>query len=110
MDRSKFLKILKDKFPHLRVKLNREMGQLHAEMAVFYSFAQECLDKGDETNLLVCFELADNFYKNGDRKLKNAIDVSFVESLSFGDQKWAWKLLPQELQKLYIAFHLNPGT
>ncbi len=86
------------------------MGQLHGEMSVFYRFSQEQLDNNNEETLLECFQLANEFYSKGDKKLKNAIDVSFVESLVFSEKKWAWDLLPIKLQQLYIEFHRKPGV
>ncbi len=110
MDRSKFLKKLKQKFPNLTNALNGEMGQFHFEMEVFYRFTQDQLNNNNEEVLLECFQLANEFYDKGDKKLKNAIDVSFVENLNFQQKKWAWELLPQKLQQLYIEFHLKKGA
>jgi hypothetical protein len=45
---------------------------------------------------------------NGDKKLKNAIDVSFVEGLDFVTShnvySWAWQMMPDVLKKPYEEF------
>ena len=110
MDRSEFLRVIKDKYPNLKNAINKEFGQLHGEMNVFHNFAQDCLDRDDEVALVDCFNLAASIYIKGDKKLKNAIDVSFVEGFRFSGKKWAWKILPSNLKQLYIRFHHGPGV
>lgn len=101
MHRSEFLKLLKQEFPQLRENINGEEGLLHLEMNVFHLYVQELLLKKDIDNVQKAFLLANDAFIKGNRKLKNAIDVSFVEGLKLKNQKWAWKIFPEPL-KNYI--------
>lgn len=51
----------------------------------------------------------------GNAKIRNAVDVSFVEDLDFRDTKqhhrrWAWDILPSSLKELYVRFHGDPDA
>ncbi len=105
MHRSEFLRELKKTFPELREDINAQEGLIHLEMNVFHKFAQDAIDENNLELLNQIFFLADKFYRNGNSKLKNAIDVSFVEGLKFKNRKAAWKIMPETLKKLYISFH-----
>lgn len=108
MHRSEFLKELKKAFPHLREGINKEFGLLHLEVNVFTLFTQQCINKQDSEKLMKCYKLAEKAYRIGDARLKNAIDVSFVEPLEFKNNKWAWDMMPDILQKLFTSFHGKP--
>jgi len=103
--RSIFLNILKSEFPHLKKELNSQYGVFYDEVNVFHNFAQGLIEIHDEIKLQLAFELASNFYNKGNNKMKKAIDVCFVEGLSFRENNWAWKLFPSNLKVLYKEFH-----
>ena len=47
--------------------------------------------------------------------MRDAIDVSFMETLDFSDTKkrtrqWAWDMLPDSLKEMYIGFHGRSGA
>lgn len=109
MHRSEFLKVLKEAFPSLIDDLNRQEGLLHFEVKVFRDFTQRAIFDGDLELFSLCISIAERAYVQGNSKLKNAIDVSFVEELEFGDNtdkyQWAWDALPSVLKDLYINFH-----
>lgn len=113
--RSEFLKAVKAAFPETAQPLNAWQGLLHLEMSEFRRFAQTLIDGGREDELKKCFEIVERFERTGNRGLRNAIDVSFVEDLEFNDTKknkrsWAWQLLPRSLQVLYEEFHGAPNA
>jgi hypothetical protein len=109
MHRSDFLKLLKERLPELRTPVNQHEGLLHFEMDELRKFAQRAIAEGDRRSLEICLRLAEETYREGDKKLKDAIDVSFVEPLDFvaahNAYGWAWEMMPKTLQRLYRAFH-----
>lgn len=60
----------------------------------------------DEKKLGNQFEFFSKAYDRGSAIVKNCIDVSYVENLMWDlgpkDKKWAWPLIPSNLQALYI--------
>jgi hypothetical protein len=102
LHRSPFLKELKATFPGLRAELNAQHGLLHLEMHAFHAFAQQAIALGNERDVRLCFMLAEKYYKAGNRRLKNAIVVSFVEHLDLYDSPWAWRLLSVTLREVYL--------
>ncbi len=108
--RSDFLKAVKEAFPEVTQSINSQDGILHLEMSEFRRFAQSLIDSGREQELAKCFKVIERLERNASEKLRNAIDVSFVEDLDFSDTKkqsrsWAWRILPRSLQILYEQFH-----
>ena len=71
----------------------------------------------DVTNILIAarnrkevtkhFSFFSRQYLEGSEEIKNCIDVSYVENLFFDlpdeDKKWAWKLLSEDLKKVYVG-------
>lgn len=109
MDRSEFLRIVKQQFPDLREPINKEQGLLHFKVAVLRRYTQKAIFDGDRQALKNCFKVAERAYSEGNRHLKIAIDTSFVEDLDFvtphNRYDWAWDMLPAKLKSLYKAFH-----
>lgn len=110
MDRSSFLKRLKTEFPQLRETVNQEQGLLHFEVNVFRQFTQRAIYAGEQGIVDKCFALALEMYEHGNAKLKNAVDVSFIEPMDFSpdgkiDRSWAWQSLPKPLKALFVTFH-----
>ena len=110
LDRSVFLKELKQIFPMLKPELNKEMGLLHFEMTVFRNFAQQMINDGETDTVEQCFSIALKYYLNGNAKLKDAVIISFIEDLEFTDtpkrsREWAWNLFPEQLKDEFTAFH-----
>ena len=83
MHRSEFLKLLKERLPDLRMPVNQHKGLLHFEMDELRKFAQRAIFGGDRSSLETCFRLAEQTCMKGDKKLRDAIDISFVEPLDF---------------------------
>lgn len=102
LHRSIFLKELKGTFPILRTAINAQYGLLHLEMHVFLDFTQRSISLGNDKDVRLCFMIAEKYYSNGNNRMKNAIVVSFIEHLDFGNAKWAWQLLSEALRNLYL--------
>ncbi len=105
MHRSDYLKQLKLLFPSLRNEINQEYGLLHGEMTVFHNHVKDLIKRDKRDEVGKAFTFANQCYTYGNKALKNAIDLSFVEGLELKEFKWAWKLLPAKLQELYLKFH-----
>ena len=109
------MKELKEAFPELAKPVNSWDGLLHLEMAEVRRFAQHLIDTGRREELSTCFSIVERYQREGNRRLQNAVDVSFVEDLDFSDtgkheRRWAWELLPCSLQDLYESFHGQTGA
>ena len=108
MHRSEFLKLLKHRLPELRQPANQQEGLLHFEVDELRKCAQRAIFDGNRASLEICFRLAEEAYVSGDKNLKDAIDVSFVEGLDFATDhnsySWAWEMMPDVLKKLYEEF------
>ena len=114
LDRSKLLKEVKEAFPEIRAKINAQQGLLHFEVGVFYMHTQKLINNGEREKVTKSFKIADKFYRNGDKKVQNAIAVSYVEGLEFTNTKktcrdWAWHTFPASLKNEYIEFHGKEG-
>ena len=108
MHRSEFLRLVKDALPELRDAINEQQGLLHFEVGVLRKRAQRAIYDGDRDALGICFGLAEQAYAAGDKKLKAAIDQSFVDDLDLGTTEnprtWAWEMMSAQLQSLYDQF------
>ncbi|MFT4924423.1 MAG: hypothetical protein ACI8WB_000501 [Phenylobacterium sp.] len=110
LDRSILLKALKQQFPEITSLINAEQGLLHFEVTVFYQFTQSLINDGNSEKVKHCFNIANNYLVNGDKKVKNAISTSYAPCLDFNNTKkhkrgWAWDIYPQLLKQEYIIVH-----
>jgi hypothetical protein len=110
IDRSEFLRRLKSYFPNLRSDLNQQQGLLHFEVSEFRKYTNNLVREGNKDKVKSCFKIAEQGYLHGNAKMKNAIDVSYVEDLEFYGKAWAWQLLPNVLKDLYVGFHHKNGV
>jgi hypothetical protein len=64
------------------------------------------------TDLSSIFSYFDELLRGSDEKVKNCIDVSFVENLFWEVQPSsaadAWDAMPHSMQQLYVRFHGRP--
>jgi hypothetical protein len=102
LDRSAFLRELKEEFPQLRVAINAERGFLHLEMHVFANFAQDAISVGNADAVRICFMIAARYHADGNESMKNAVVVSSLEHLDLRDAPWAWELLGERLRNEYL--------
>lgn len=114
LDRSKFLREVKEHFPEIKEDINAEQGLLHLEVSVFYLFTQKLINEGNVERVKIAYHIADKYFRLGDTKMQNAIDVSYVEGLEFkntkkNEREWAWQVLPSMLKAAYTSFHGKNG-
>ncbi|MBF7074088.1 hypothetical protein ISG33_11825 [Glaciecola sp. MH2013] len=110
IERSAFLRMLKEAFPELTSELNKQQGLLHFELSEFRKYTNKLIYAEEKELVKNCFYLAERAYLYGNLKLKTAIDVSYVEDLDFQSKDWAWQILPASLKTLYVSFHKRDGS
>lgn len=82
----------------------------------FESLASALNDRMGQTDcyptIQAAFKFFDLQFRTGNEKIKNCIDVSLVENLFWQVPKRSaepvWKMLPDNLKKLYLEFHGRP--
>ncbi|MCP4975687.1 MAG: hypothetical protein GY931_05955 [Maribacter sp.] len=114
LERSQFLKEVKELFPELISKINLEGGLSTFEMDAFCAFTQKNINAGEKETVIMCFQIVEKYYKESNSKFKDVISTCFVECLDFKNTKknireWAWELFPQLLKEDYINFHGKSG-
>lgn len=97
---------LRKRFPEILNEIDDGIstGLLHLEISALSHFAQESINAENKENVRRCFDFADWAHETGDPNVVNAINVSFLEHLSFSDSKkhrrsWALQLLSDRLLK-----------
>lgn len=101
--------LIESRFPALADDLHDEIveGLLHLQMAEFSRLAQAAIDSSDHA---VWSQVTDTFmdlWQHCDDAVQNALNVSFLEHLSFKDQKvrrrWAFEAMPETMRKAWQA-------
>lgn len=106
LGREKMVEALLAAFPSIKDDLLDDTWSnlLHPQMGSFARYTQEAIDRGDRNVVKTCFDLANQFFREGTPELENAVGVSFLEQLNFDDGKrrraWARDLLPPQLRKV----------
>lgn len=79
----------------------------------FSQLATDAISRGDEKTARKYLSFIESQYLSGGEKLKNAVNVYYVESLLWDikdlkTKKWGWSLIPKALQELYIVLWGEP--
>ncbi len=97
-------------FPHLKEEMHDEVwdGLLHLQMAVFARWAQEVITNGDRKTWGQVTKAFLRIWRDCNPEVTNALNVSFLENLTFADGKrrrrsWAYDLMPPQMQKAWDA-------
>ena len=98
LHRSDLLAELKLPFPQLREEINQSHGLLHLEVAAWTRLTNAAIRECKRELVAESFSVASTFFRNGNRKLQNAIAVSFVEDLDLDNAPWAYDMLSHDLQ------------
>ena len=105
----KAIETIEREFPENRAELHDETwdGLLHLQISVFSRLAQASIDSGDRTIFKKVCDLFLEFFQNGEDALINALNVSFLEHLSFEDsnqiRSWAYHQMPNTMRMAYDA-------
>ena len=99
-----FLTRLAVRFPDIAASVDEcSLGLLHLEMGIFASATQQAISAEDVATVQCHFEFVDELLQNAGSDLVNAINVSYLEHLSFdgrhGKRISARELLSLRLQK-----------
>jgi hypothetical protein len=86
IDREKFLQLLSEEFPEVPQAFDEsEKGLLHCEMGAFARVTEQTIDQGQLVKVEEYFAFIDRVRANAHPELENAIDVSYIEYLAFGE-------------------------
>jgi len=81
IDDQKFTDLLLGEFPQLRDDVHESHGLVHLQMMEFVLFTDKASMAGDWATVERCLRLADTLLRYGDVTIRNAIHVSYLESL-----------------------------
>jgi hypothetical protein len=81
IDGQKFAELLLIEFPELRADIQEWQGLDHLQMMEFELITERMCERGDWATVEKCLRLADELLRHGDSEVKNAVYVSYLESL-----------------------------
>jgi hypothetical protein len=81
LDSRKFEELLLTEFSEIRVEIQEWHGMEHLQMMEFELLTKRAWQRGDWETVEKCLLLADKLLRLGDSKVKNAVYVSYLESL-----------------------------
>ncbi len=107
-DKNSAIEHLESTFPHLASEMHDEIndGLLHLQMAVFARWAQEVISTEDSNTWGQVTKAFLTIWRDCDPDVNNALNVSFLEHLTFSDGKrkrrsWAYDSMPPQMQKAW---------
>jgi hypothetical protein len=83
MHRSAFVKSLREQFPAIEPWLKGYRDNLTFEMMRFRHFTEDAISRGDYELVRKCFQFLHAAFAVGNRHVRNAVVVSFLEHLDF---------------------------
>jgi hypothetical protein len=108
MDRSAYLRLLKQRLPELRSELNEQRQIVGCEIGVLAKAAQRAIFDGDRARVRICFGVAATVHAEGNTELKGLIENLFVHDLEFvtphNAYPWAWEMFPDSLRPHYTDY------
>jgi hypothetical protein len=81
--RSEFIKSLREQFPAVEPWLKGYRDNLTFEMMRFRHFTEDAIARGDYDLVRRCFQFLNSAFTGGNRHVRNAVVVSFLEHLDF---------------------------
>jgi len=101
VDATAFQKLLVSRFPTLRSNLEEWKDLDHLQVMEFLTLTQSAIEAGSFDTVSECFEVATAALRDGDKALRNAIFVSYLEELDFRSDagRRAAELMPQKLRE-----------
>jgi hypothetical protein len=113
MDRSQFLRLVKERLPDLRQALNQQRQILGSEVQVLGRAAQRAIYDGDRGRLAICFAVADRAHSEGNTDLRSCMESIFVDELEFdtphNSHPWAREMLSRPLLGHYTERRIAHG-
>lgn len=107
--RSELLKAIKERFPEIKDRLNKEEGLLIFEIAVFTKFIQRKIDAGEKQSVIDAYEILNRFYLEGNASLVQTIRNAVSEDIDLSNTRsverhWAFEALPEPLKAERISW------
>src|SRR5262249_24597631 len=113
MDRSAFLRLVKERLPDLRQALNAKMQVQGSEVEVLGKAAQRAIYDGDRERLAICFAIAERAHSEGNKQLRSCMESIFVDELEFdilhNSYPWAREMLAAPLLAHYTERRIAHG-
>jgi hypothetical protein len=99
MHRSAFIKSLREQFPAIEPWLKGYRDNLTFEMMRFRHFTEDAISRADYDLARKCFQFVDCAFADGNKHVRNAVVVSFLEHLDFSGSAGAEveRLMPAAL-------------
>lgn len=86
IDHAAFIEMLTAQFPEVPALFDDcRIGLLHCEMAAFARMTEEAMDQGKHWQVESYFRFVEEMRMQASPELENAIDVSYIEFLAFGE-------------------------
>lgn len=90
IDRDRFIALLTERFPAIAASSDDcRQGLLHLEMATFARATQMAIDAQDHHTVQRHFQFIDEVFRQAAPDVENAVNVSYLENLSFEGHKAA---------------------
>lgn len=107
IDYTKFLQMLTEEFPEVPQAFDENItGLLHCEMGCFARLTEEAMDAGHFWQVERYFRFIERVREDAAPEVENAIDVSYVEFLAFGEvtgnRHQAMKRMPETLRTILL--------
>lgn len=89
-DHATAIALIESRFPALAADFHDEIidGLLHPQLGAFSRYAQAAIDSGDFNTWGLITDTFMNLWLSCDAALQNALNVSFLEHLDFGEQRF----------------------
>ncbi len=106
-DSKRSIAYIEKRFPELSEKLHNETwdGLLHLQVGVFSRLAQDAIDRGDRDAWQRVSQVFLDLWRDCTPDVKNALNVSFLEHLSFSDsnkpRSWAYQAMPRAMREAW---------
>ncbi len=118
---SDFVGLIRSQFPLASTRTDQLMVErgFEIENDLFYLWIEaladvtnEFIQQKSESEIRCLFAFFSRRFDTENEKIKNCIEVSYVENLMFdagnADAEWAWPYLPENLKRLYVAMWGSP--
>jgi hypothetical protein len=107
IDYAGFLQMLTDEFPEVPQAFDKYgRGQLQCEMGTFARLTQEAMDGGRFWQAEKYFRFVEQVREHATPEVENAIDVSYLEFLAFGEvtenRRRALKRMPKAIRAILL--------
>jgi hypothetical protein len=118
---SEFVQLIRSQFPLASTRTDQLMAErgfeieddlLYLWIEALADVTNEFIRQRSESEIRRLFAFFSFRFDTENEKIKNCIEVSYVENLMFNagtaDAKWTWPYFPENLKRLYVAMWRSP--